>query len=61
MKRATLIGFIGCCLFVLLNLFNFIRNVLDGIPFEYLISNFIGVIAWAGITYFFFELYKRQK
>ena len=61
MKRATLIGLIAGCLFVLLNVYYVIRNMSDGIPFEYLVTNFISLIAWCGIAYFFFELYKRQN
>ena len=63
MKKATLVGLVGVIIITLLQVFYLIRNLTEdySIPAEYIIQNIIGLAGWCGISYFFIELYKRQK
>ena len=63
MKKATLFGMIGAIIIVLLQVFWTIENLFE-ISIDiivYKISNFVGLIGWLLIGYFFVELYRKQK
>jgi hypothetical protein len=63
MKKATLFGMIGAIMIALLQVFWSIVNFAEisiSIPI-YKFTNLIGLVGWGFISYFFVELYKKQK
>ena len=63
MKKATLFGMIGAIMIALLQVFWSIVNfaeIIISIPI-YKLTNLIGLVGWGFISYFFVELYKKQK
>lgn len=65
MKKATQFALIGFSILVLISLYNSIMSIILAVEIDdykiwYVISNFLRLIAFCGVWYFFFTLYKKQ-
>lgn len=63
MKKATLFGMIGAIMIALLQVFWSVVNFAEiSISIRiYKFTNLIGLVGWGFISYFFVELFKKQK
>lgn len=65
MKKATLLGFIGSVVILLIQVYYFINNLSVMREFSggitHIVTGFLGIGAWFCIGYFFLTLYKKQK
>ena len=66
LKKATLFALISVCILLLCNFVNLVIQFADvsysdGLMLWYKVSNIFYLLAWIGISIFFYSLYKNQK